>query len=262
MPAMASTAVTTVVGRRVAPSAVVRRGANVARSSGFRPSSRPLRSRVAVRVSADGGAKKISQNEFTERAWEAIVLAPEIATNSQQQIVETEHLCKAMFEQKDSFALRILTQAGVDPSAAVGFIDRFISRQPKVSGGGQQVLGRHLEALVEEARVRRAAMGDDFVAVEHLVMAICKDERVGNALMAELGLNEDALKNAVIKLRGGTTVTDQGAEGKYESLNRYARDLTAEARAGKLDSVIGRDDEIKRAIQILKIGRASCRERV
>ena len=212
MPAMASTAVTTVVGRRVAPSAVVRRGANGVRSSGFRPSSRPLRSRVAVRVSADGGAKKISQNEFTERAWEAIVLAPEIATNSQQQIVETEHLCKAMFEQKDSFALRILTQAGVDPSAAVGFIDRFISRQPKVSGGGQQVLGRHLEALVEEARVRRAAMGDDFVAVEHLVMAICKDERVGNALMAELGLNEDALKNAVIKLRGGTTVTDQGAE--------------------------------------------------
>ena len=250
MSAMASSAVTTVVGRRAGPSAVVRRGAG-ARSSGFRPSSRPLRSRVAVRVSADGGAKKISQNEFTERAWEAIVLAPEIATNSQQQIVETEHLCKAMFEQKDSFALRILTQAGVDPSAAVGFIDRFISRQPKVSGGGQQVLGRHLEALVEEARVRRAAMGDDFVAVEHLVMAICKDERVGNALMAELGLNEDALKNAVIKLRGGTTVTDQGAEGKYESLNRYARDLTAEARAGKLDPVIGRDDEIRRTIQIL-----------
>ena len=251
MSAMASSAVATVVGRRVGPSAVVRRGANGVRSSGFRPSSRPLRSRVAVRVSADGGAKKISQNEFTERAWEAIVLAPEIATNSQQQIVETEHLCKAMFEQKDSFALRILTQAGVDPSAAVGFIDRFISRQPKVSGGGQQVLGRHLEALVEEARVRRAAMGDDFVAVEHLVMAICKDERVGNALMAELGLNEDALKNAVIKLRGGTTVTDQGAEGKYESLNRYARDLTAEARAGKLDPVIGRDDEIRRTIQIL-----------
>jgi ATP-dependent Clp protease ATP-binding subunit ClpB len=82
-------------------------------------------------------------------------------------------------------------------------------------------------------------------------MAICKDERVGNALMAELGLNEDALKNAVIKLRGGTTVTDQGAEGKYESLKRYARDLTAEARAGKLDPVIGRDDEIRRTIQIL-----------
>ena len=76
-------------------------------------------------------------------------------------------------------------------------------------------------------------------------------ERVGNALMAELGLNEDALKNAVTKLRGGTNVTDQGAEGKYESLKRYARDLTAEARAGKLDPVIGRDDEIRRTIQIL-----------
>ena len=250
MSAMAST----VAGGRVVASAV-RRDGNAVRSrrppglGEFRP-SRPLRSKVATRVSADS-AKKISQNEFTERAWEAIVLAPEIASNSQQQIVETEHLCKAMFEQKDSFALRILTQAGVDPSAAVGFIDRFISRQPKVSGGAQQVLGRHLEALVEEARVRRSAMRDDFVAVEHLVLAICKDERVGNALMAELGLNEDALKNAVTKLRGGTNVTDQGAEGKYESLKRYARDLTAEARAGKLDPVIGRDDEIRRTIQIL-----------
>ena len=195
MSAMAST----VAGGRVVASAV-RRDGNAVRSrrppglGGFRP-SRPLRSKVATRVSADS-AKKISQNEFTERAWEAIVLAPEIASNSQQQIVETEHLCKAMFEQKDSFALRILTQAGVDPSAAVGFIDRFISRQPKVSGGAQQVLGRHLEALGEEARVRRSAMRDDFVAVEHLVLAICKDERVGNALMAELGLNEDALMNA------------------------------------------------------------------
>ena len=155
MSAMASI----VAGGRVVASAV-RRDGNAVRSrrppglGEFRP-SRPLRSKVATRVSADS-AKKISQNEFTERAWEAIVLAPEIASNSQQQIVETEHLCKAMFEQKDSFALRILTQAGVDPSAAVGFIDRFISRQPKVSGGAQQVLGRHLEALVEEARVRVA----------------------------------------------------------------------------------------------------------
>ena len=79
------------------------------------------------------------------------MLAPEIASNAQQQIVETEHLCKALFEQKDAFAVRIVTEAGADPVAAAGFIDRFISRQPKVSGGAQQVLGRHLESLVDNA---------------------------------------------------------------------------------------------------------------
>ena len=219
----------------------------------LRVASKP-RGRTPARhvVRAEGnGQKKISQNEFTERAWEAIVLAPEIASNASQQIVETEHLCKALFEQNESFALRIVTEAGADPAAAVGFIDRFIARQPKVSGGQQQVLGRHLEALVEEARTQRAAMGDDFVAVEHLVLAFVKDERFGAAMLAEIGLPAAALSAAVAKLRKGSKVTDQGAEGKYESLERYARDLTAEARQGKLDPVIGRDDEIRRTIQIL-----------
>ena len=210
--------------------------------------ARPRRGSVAVRAE---GQKKISQNEFTERAWEAIVLAPEIASNAQQQIVETEHLCKALFEQNDSFALRIFTEAGADPSAAVGFIDRFIARQPKVSGGAQQVLGRHLEALVEAARQQRVSMGDDFVAVEHLVLSIARDDRFGGAMLAELGITAAKLEAAVAKLRRGTNVTDQGAEGKYESLDRYARDLTAEARNGKLDPVVGRDDEIRRTIQIL-----------
>ena len=202
MSAMASI----VAGGRVVASAV-RRDGNAVRSrrppglGEFRP-SRPLRSKVAT--ACPRTAPRRSRRTSSPSARGRRSLAPEIASNSQQQIVETEHLCKAMFEQKDSFALRILTQAGVDPSAAVGFIDRFISRQPKVSGGAQ-VLGRHLEALVEEARVRRSAMRDDFVAVEHLVLAICKDERVGNALMAELGLNEDALKNAVTKLRVAPT---------------------------------------------------------
>ena len=209
------------------------------------------RSRASVVVRADGGQKKISQNEFTERAWEAIVLAPEIAQNASQQIVETEHLCKALFEQKDSFALRIISEAKGDPAAAAGFIDRFIARQPKVTGGAQQVLGRHLEALVEEARQQKAAMGDDFVAVEHLVLAIVKDDRFGGAMLAEIGVNANQIEGAVKTLRKGSNVTDQGAEGKYESLRRYARDLTAEARAGRLDPVVGRDDEIRRTIQIL-----------
>ena len=113
---------------------------------------------------------------------------------------------------------------------ALGFIDRFVNRQPKVSGGAQQVLGRHLETLVDSARDRAAAMGDTFVAVEHLVLAMTSDDRFGRALMSDMRTDSQTLLQAVLKLRGGNTVTDQGAESKYESLERYARDLTAEAR--------------------------------
>lgn len=211
------------------------------------------RRRVFTPANADAGGaqKKISQNEFTERAWEAIVLAPEIAQNATQQIVETEHLCKALFEQKDAFAVRIISEAGADPVAAAGFIDRFINRQPKVSGGAQQVLGRHLESLVDAARDKKSQMGDDFVAVEHIVLAMGSDDRFGAALCSDIGVDVNRLQAAVMKLRGGNSVTDQGAESKYESLDRYARDLTAEARKGKLDPVVGRDDEIRRTVQIL-----------
>ena len=251
MPAMmTSQAATPVAFRR---SSTVR-----GRSASARPfTAAPRVSRAAARRGplaprADGGAqKKISQNEFTERAWEAIVLAPEIASNAQQQIVETEHLCKALFEQKDAFAVRIVTEAGADPVAAAGFIDRFINRQPKVSGGAQQVLGRHLESLVDNARRKKTQMGDDFVAVEHLVLAAAADDRFGAALCADVGVDAARLEAAVMKLRGGNVVTDQGAESKYESLDRYARDLTNEARKGKLDPVVGRDDEIRRTVQIL-----------
>ena len=228
------------------------------RSASARPfTAAPRVSRAAPRRGplaprADGGAqKKISQNEFTERAWEAIVLAPEIASNAQQQIVETEHLCKALFEQKDAFAVRIVTEAGADPVAAAGFIDRFINRQPKVSGGAQQVLGRHRESLVDNAGRKKTQMGDDFVAVEHLVLAAAADDRFGAALCSDVGVDAARLEAAVMKLRGGNVVTDQGAESKYESLDRYARDLTNEARKGKLDPVVGRDDEIRRTVQIL-----------
>ena len=132
MPAMmASQAATPVAFRR--SSSVRGRSASARPLTAVPRVFRAAPRRAAVAPRAEGGAqKKISQNEFTERAWEAIVLAPEIASNAQQQIVETEHLCKALFEQKDAFAVRIVTEAGADPVAAAGFIDRFINRQPKV----------------------------------------------------------------------------------------------------------------------------------
>jgi ATP-dependent Clp protease ATP-binding subunit ClpB len=104
---------------------------------------------------------------------------------------------------------------------------------------------------VDNARKKKTQMGDDYVAVEHLVLAAAADDRFGAALCSDIGVDIRRLEAAVMKLRGGNVVTDQGAESKYESLDRYARDLTNEARKGKLDPVVGRDDEIRRTVQIL-----------
>ena len=120
-----------------------------------------------------------------------------------------------------------------------------------MSGTSQQVLGRFLESLVDDAREISKAMSDEFVAVEHLLLALARDERFGKGLMVDLGVTYANLEVAIITLRRGENVNDQDAEGKYEALKKYSRDLTEEARLGKLDPVIGRDDEIRRAIQIL-----------
>lgn len=213
---------------------------------------RTTRCKDAVTPRSDASKKKISQNEFTARAWDAIVAAPEVAKGKKQQIVETEHLCEALLTQKDSFAVRILAQSGVeDTKRAITKTRDFIAGQPQVSGASQQVLGRFLETLVENARELRTKMGDEYVAVEHLILALAVDERFGKGLVADLGLTYANLEAGVITLRRGENVTDQDAEGKYEALAKYSRDLTEEARQGKLDPVIGRDDEIRRTIQIL-----------
>ena len=201
--------------------------------------------------SPGGGGKRISQNEFTEKAWQAIVAAPEVAKASSQQIVETEHLLKALLEQPNGLARRIVSVAGGNATDLLERTDSYIGRQPRVSGDSSQVLGRNLEALVTRAEDAKAAMGDSFVSVEHLVLAVSDDTRCGRDLLGAAGVSKPALENAVKQIRGSTRVTDQDPEGKYEALSKYARDLTAAARDGKLDPVIGRDDQIRRCIQIL-----------
>ena len=114
-----------------------------------------------------------------------------------------------------------------------------------------QMLGRDLESLLERARKSKKELGDEFVSVEHLILAYAGDRRFGQGLLKEQGVSEKILEKAVKEVRGAQKVTDQDAEGKYESLERYGKDLTEMARQGKLDPVIGRDDEIRRCIQIL-----------
>ncbi|KAJ6753086.1 ATP-DEPENDENT CLP PROTEASE [Salix koriyanagi] len=185
----------------------------------FQRTSRPTS--FVVRCDASNG--RITQQEFTDMAWQGIVSSPDVAKENKHQIVETEHLMKVLLEQKNGLARRIFSKVGVDNTRLLDATDRFIQRQPKVlSETAGSMLGRDLEALIQRAREYKKEYGDSFVSVEHLN-----------------------------PLRGRQSVIDQDPEGKYEALEKYGKDLTAMAKAGKLDPVIGRDDEIRRCIQIL-----------
>lgn len=190
-------------------------------------------------------------NQFTEKAWEAIAHTPDIAKQNQQQQIESEHLMKALLEQ-DGLAGSIFIKLGVDVSKLRDKTEQFVQRQPKVSGSSSSVyLGRSLDTLLDRADGFRKELQDEFISIEHLLLAYAKDDRFGKGLFKEFGLDEAKLKNTIKQVRGSQKVTDQNPEGKYQSLEKYGRDLTEAARDGKLDPVIGRDDEIRRTIQIL-----------
>ncbi|MEB3254740.1 MAG: ATP-dependent chaperone ClpB [Synechococcus sp.] len=189
--------------------------------------------------------------QFTEKAWAAIVAAQTLAQNSRHQHLESEHLLLALLQQ-NGLAGRILSRAGVEVSNFQGSVDAYLKRQPSLGSSPESVfLGRSLNSTLDRAEQQRDDFGDSFIAIEHLVLALAGDDRCGRQLFSQIGLDATKLKEAVTAVRGNQTVTDQNPEGTYESLEKYGRDLTAAARDGQLDPVIGRDEEIRRTIQIL-----------
>ncbi|MFM5888278.1 MAG: ATP-dependent chaperone ClpB [Dolichospermum sp.] len=190
-------------------------------------------------------------NQFTEKAWEAIAHTADVAKQYQQQQLESEHLMKGLLEQ-EGLASAIFTKAGANLQKVRDRTDQFIQRQPKVSGSSSSVyLGRSLDTLLDRAEKYRQEFKDEFISIEHLLLGYAKDDRFGKGLCQEFGLDENKLKNIIKEIRGKQKVTDQNPEGKYQSLEKYGRDLTEAARKGQLDPVIGRDDEIRRTVQIL-----------
>ena len=190
-------------------------------------------------------------NQFTEKAWEAIVRTTDVAKQAQQQTIETEHLFLALL-QEPGLAINILKKAGLEVERLQQFAEQFLAKQPKVSGGNQSVyLGRSLDQLLDRADQFRKDFDDDFISIEHLILGFPRDERFGRSLSQAFKIDEKQLRQVIQQIRGSQKVTDQNPEGKYEALEKYGRDLTEMARLGKLDPVIGRDDEIRRTIQIL-----------
>ena len=195
-------------------------------------------------------------NRLTEKAQDAVRQAQALAQRHGQQQIEAEHLAVALLSQDGGVAARVVEKAGVAPATLLQRLQQGIEKMPRVSGGGAQAGQVYISSRVNEvfnnAEAEAQRMKDEFVSVEHLLLALggVKDGAVADAFRAA-GLTKDKLLEAAAAVRGGQRVTSQTPEGTYESLEKYGRDLTALAQQGKLDPVIGRDEEIRRVIQIL-----------
>jgi ATP-dependent Clp protease ATP-binding subunit ClpB len=188
---------------------------------------------------------------FTEKAWAAVVAAQQLAQQKRQQQMESEHLLAALIAQQ-GLASRILEKAGVDVGTLNQKIEAFSAGQPSLSAPPDNIyLGKGLNSVLDQADSLKKSFDDSYIAIEHLLLALAIDDRCGKQLLSQCGTNTEKLKQAVVAIRGSQKVSDQNPEGTYESLEKYGRDLTAAARDGKLDPVIGRDEEIRRTIQIL-----------
>jgi ATP-dependent Clp protease ATP-binding subunit ClpB len=190
-------------------------------------------------------------DKFTLRAQEAIQAAIELAERNQNQQVEPEHLLAAMLEQPEGIVRPILGKLGVNVQVVLNDTQAAIARFPRVEGG-QQYFSPRLSQIFAATQKHADKMQDEFNSTEHLMLAIV-DEKDGEAgkILRQHGMKRDDLLKVIEQMRGGSRITDQNAEQNYQALSKYARDLTELARKGKLDPVIGRDDEIRRTIQVL-----------
>src|SRR5215212_473255 len=190
-------------------------------------------------------------DKFTLRGQEAIQSAIELAERNQHQQVEPEHLLVAMLEQPEGIVRPVLGKLGANVAVILNDTQDAVARFPRVQGG-QQYFSSRLSQIFTASQKEADQMQDEFISTEHLLLAIV-EEKDGDAgkILRQHGVTRDDLFKVIEQMRGGSRITDQNAEQNYQALSKYARDLTEAARKGKLDPVIGRDDEIRRTIQVL-----------
>jgi ATP-dependent Clp protease ATP-binding subunit ClpB len=192
-------------------------------------------------------------NKFTEKAQEAILGSPQLASELNHAQVEPEHLLVTLTEQPDGVVPSVLRKLNADPAAIGKALRDALARQPKAYGGAEPHLSPRLRVVVDAAQSEARTMQDEYVSTEHLLLGIVSEpgKSPANDLLKSRGVTHDSVLEALTSIRGNQRVTDQNPEGKYEALERYGRDLTELARRGKLDPVIGRDEEVRRVIQVL-----------
>ena len=190
---------------------------------------------------------------YTVKSQEAVERAQRLARDRSNQELQPEHLFAALLEDREGTVAALLSKLGVPREALLAQAAESLDRLPRVSGGASMYLSPGVRAVFDRAEDAAAKLKDEYVSVEHLLLALASDANPGpsRTLLARAGVADEAVLKALATVRGGQRVTDASPEDKYQALSRYGRDLTAAARQGKLDPVIGRDDEIRRVIQVL-----------
>jgi len=195
-------------------------------------------------------------DKFTERAQDAAMRAYEILQRYNHSQIDTEHLLLALLEQPEGLIPQVLTEMGVDVNVVRGRVEDVLKAltQPAVYGGGtgQVFITPRVKRLIDLSNEEAKQLDDEYISTEHLFLAMCRERNTPTAqILADAGVNYERVLQAIKKVRGGQKVTSPHAETRYRALEKFSRDLTQQAREGKLDPVIGRDAEILRVIQIL-----------
>lgn len=189
-------------------------------------------------------------NNFTIKSQEAVQQSVQLVSQRGQQVIEAAHILKAVILTGESVVSFLFQKLGVSVQNLQMVLDRQLDSYPKVSGG-EPYLSSEANAVLQKAIEYSGKMGDQYVSLEHILLALLTEKSVASSMLKDAGVTEKELRLAISELRKGNNVTSQSAEDTYNSLNKYAINLNERARSGKLDPVIGRDDEIRRVLQIL-----------
>ncbi|MDD4922122.1 MAG: ATP-dependent Clp protease ATP-binding subunit, partial [Bacteroidales bacterium] len=189
-------------------------------------------------------------NNFTIKSQEAVQKAIELAQSKQQQAIETPHLLKGVMDVGESVTNFLFQKSGANPNTINLALDKLLENYPRVSNA-EPYLSRETNSVLQKAVDYSGKEGDQFVSLEFILLALLTEKNTASGILKEAGLTEKMLHAAILELRKGSKVNSQSAEEAYNALNKYAINLNERARSGKLDPVIGRDEEIRRVLQIL-----------
>jgi len=191
-------------------------------------------------------------NKYTEKGQEAILAAQKLAEEKNHTQIEVEHLLFVLADQENGVVPQILSKLGGDPGQVKHDLESELERQPKAAGPAQAYISQGLKQVLDASEKEAGRFKDDYTSTEHLLIAIVEqDTGAAGRILKRYGITKDRIYQVLTSIRGGQRVTDPNPEGKYQALEKYGRDLIEIARRGKLDPVIGRDDEIRRVIQVL-----------
>ena len=190
-------------------------------------------------------------DRLTFRAQEALENAQTIAEENHQSEITPEHLLSTLIEQKDGIGSPLLKKIGADTGIIKNSLKKKMEDSPKVYGSNQVYISPSLNEILKNAQTDTTQMKDDYVGIEHLLIALSQHDSFAGRILRENGVNKDALLKALVDIRGTERITDRNPEEKYQALKRYTIDLTSLAEQGSLDPVIGRSHEIRRIIQVL-----------